>query len=169
MGDHPISSNEITRSETWWPSRPVSDFLASARTGQESCRPGGSSERVIDSRPNDRCNSNVRRSSPDLVSRFFRLIAYSCRPRFFLCIKPGSGSRLKGKGHNQISRAEQFECVAEEQPQVDDLRADLARRIDSFSDNMSYTDRGLLDKLKTRVQEVHEELLLGVMEGKKKE
>jgi hypothetical protein len=46
---------------------------------------------------------------------------------------------------------------------------DLARRIDSFSDNMSYTDRGLLDKLKTRVQEVHEELLLGVMEGKKKE
>ena len=45
---------------------------------------------------------------------------------------------------------------------------DLARRIDSFENDMSYTDRPMLEKLKARVQKVHEELLLGVMEGKKK-
>jgi hypothetical protein len=45
---------------------------------------------------------------------------------------------------------------------------DLARRIASFQDQMSYTERPLLDKVKTRVQQVHDELLLGLMEGKKK-
>jgi len=44
----------------------------------------------------------------------------------------------------------------------------LARRIQDFQDQMSYFDRPLLDKVKARVQQVHEELLLGVMEGKKK-
>lgn len=46
---------------------------------------------------------------------------------------------------------------------------DLSRRIQDFQDQMSYFDRPLLDKVKTRVQQVHEELLLGVMEGKKKQ
>lgn len=46
---------------------------------------------------------------------------------------------------------------------------DLGRKLDDFSDQMSYVDRPLLEKLKTRVQEVHEQLLLGVMEGKKKQ
>jgi hypothetical protein len=45
---------------------------------------------------------------------------------------------------------------------------DLSRRIHDFQDQMSYVDRPLLDKVKVRVQEVHEQLLLGVMEGKKK-
>ena len=45
---------------------------------------------------------------------------------------------------------------------------DLSRRIESFQDQMSYMDRPMLDKVKARVQEVHDELLLGVMEGKKK-
>ncbi len=45
---------------------------------------------------------------------------------------------------------------------------DLSRRIQDFQDQMSYVDRPLLDKVKTRVQEVHEQLLMGVMEGKKK-
>ena len=45
---------------------------------------------------------------------------------------------------------------------------DLARRIHDFQDQMSYVDRPLLDKVKVRVQVVHEQLLLGVMEGKKK-
>ncbi len=45
---------------------------------------------------------------------------------------------------------------------------DLARRLQDFQDQMSYTDRPLLDKVKARVQEVHEQLLLAVMEGKKK-
>jgi len=46
---------------------------------------------------------------------------------------------------------------------------DLGRRIQDFQDQMSYVDRHLLDKVKVRVQEVHEELLLGVMEGRKKQ
>ena len=46
---------------------------------------------------------------------------------------------------------------------------DLSRRIQSLQDDMSYVDRPLLDKVKTRVQEVHEQLLMGVMEGKKKQ
>jgi hypothetical protein len=45
---------------------------------------------------------------------------------------------------------------------------DLTRRIASFQDQMSYSDRPLLDKVKARVQQVHDELLLGLMEGKKK-
>ena len=45
---------------------------------------------------------------------------------------------------------------------------ELSRRLQDFQDQMSYSDRPLLEKVKTRVQQVHEELLLGVMEGKKK-
>ena len=43
---------------------------------------------------------------------------------------------------------------------------DLARRIASFQDQMRYNDRPMLDKLKVRVQQrVHDDLLLGLMEG----
>jgi hypothetical protein len=45
---------------------------------------------------------------------------------------------------------------------------DLFRRIEAFQDQMSYLDRPMLDKLKARVEQVHDELLQGVMEGKKK-
>ena len=45
---------------------------------------------------------------------------------------------------------------------------DLLRRIASFQDEMSYSDRPMLDKLKARVQHVHDDLLLGLMEGRKK-
>jgi hypothetical protein len=45
---------------------------------------------------------------------------------------------------------------------------DLIRRLDSFQHEMSYTDRPLLDKVRARVQQVHDELLLGLMEGKRK-
>jgi hypothetical protein len=45
---------------------------------------------------------------------------------------------------------------------------DLTRRIESFQDQMSYADRPMLDKVKARVQQVHDQLLLGVMEGRKK-
>jgi hypothetical protein len=44
----------------------------------------------------------------------------------------------------------------------------LSRRIESFQDNMSYADRPMLDKVKADVQKVHDELLMGVMEGKRK-
>lgn len=45
----------------------------------------------------------------------------------------------------------------------------LSRRIQDFQDQMSFVDRPLLDKVKARILEVHEELLLGVMEGRKKQ
>jgi hypothetical protein len=45
---------------------------------------------------------------------------------------------------------------------------DLNRKIESFSHEMSYNDRGLLENLHTKVQQVHEDLLMGLMEGKRK-
>lgn len=45
---------------------------------------------------------------------------------------------------------------------------DLVRKLETFQQTMSYTDRHLLDQAKSRIQEIHDELLLGLMEGKKK-
>ena len=45
---------------------------------------------------------------------------------------------------------------------------DLAKKLDSFQRDMDYADRPVLEKVKARVQQVHEELLLGLMEGKRK-
>jgi hypothetical protein len=45
---------------------------------------------------------------------------------------------------------------------------DLGRKLESFQQAMGYTDRPMLDKLKARVQQVHDDLLLGIMEGKHK-
>jgi hypothetical protein len=45
---------------------------------------------------------------------------------------------------------------------------DLSRRLASFQQEMSYGDRAQLDKVKSRVQQVHDDLLLGLMEGRKK-
>ncbi len=45
---------------------------------------------------------------------------------------------------------------------------DLLRRLDTFQQEMSYADRPLLDKVKARVQQVHDDLLIGLMEGKHK-
>ena len=45
---------------------------------------------------------------------------------------------------------------------------DLLRRIDAFRDQMSVTDRPMLDDLRARVQKVHDDLLMGIMEGKRK-
>jgi hypothetical protein len=45
---------------------------------------------------------------------------------------------------------------------------DLHRKLESFQHDMSFADRPLLDKVKARVQHVHDELLLGLMEGKRK-
>ncbi len=44
----------------------------------------------------------------------------------------------------------------------------LARRIDGFQQDMNYDERPVLEKTKERVQKVHDELLLQLMEGKKK-
>jgi hypothetical protein len=44
----------------------------------------------------------------------------------------------------------------------------LLKRLDTFQHDLSFTDRPMLDKVKARVQEVHDSLLLGLMEGKHK-
>jgi hypothetical protein len=45
---------------------------------------------------------------------------------------------------------------------------DLLRRLDAFQHDMDAADRHLLDDMKTKVQQVHDDLLLGVLEGKTK-
>jgi hypothetical protein len=45
---------------------------------------------------------------------------------------------------------------------------DLLRKLEGFQQEMSFSDRPMLDKVKGRVQQVHDDLLLGLMEGKKK-
>jgi hypothetical protein len=45
---------------------------------------------------------------------------------------------------------------------------DLLRRLDTLQQDMSYADRSLLDEVKARILKVHDELLLGLMEGKHK-
>lgn len=45
---------------------------------------------------------------------------------------------------------------------------DLLRRLDSFQQEMSFQDRPVLDPVKARVNQVHDELLVGLMEGKRK-
>jgi len=45
---------------------------------------------------------------------------------------------------------------------------DLLRRLDTFQQEMNYVDRPLLDKLKAHILTVHDELLLGLMEGRPK-
>jgi hypothetical protein len=45
---------------------------------------------------------------------------------------------------------------------------ELSKKLDTFQRDMDYADRGMLDPVKARVQQVHDELLLGLMEGKRK-
>lgn len=45
---------------------------------------------------------------------------------------------------------------------------DLLRRLDAFQHAMDVRDRPMLDAVKAKVQQVHEDLLLGVLEGKEK-
>ena len=45
---------------------------------------------------------------------------------------------------------------------------DLLRHLDAFQRDMSFEDRPMLDKLKARVQKIHDDLLLGLMEGNPK-
>ena len=45
---------------------------------------------------------------------------------------------------------------------------DLLKKLDTLQQDLSFDDRSMLDKAKARTQEVHDELLLGLMEGKKK-
>ena len=45
---------------------------------------------------------------------------------------------------------------------------DLLRRLDGFQQQMSFSDRHMLDKVKAMVLQVHDDVLQGLMQGKKK-
>lgn len=45
---------------------------------------------------------------------------------------------------------------------------DLARKLETFQQDMSFDERSGLDRVKAKVQQVHDDLLLGLMEGKKR-
>jgi hypothetical protein len=68
---------------------------------------------------------------------------------------------LNGTGKNPRSSPKWFKSA-------ELATRDLSRRLTSFQDQMGYSDRSSLDALKERVQQVHDELLLGLMEGKKR-
>ena len=44
---------------------------------------------------------------------------------------------------------------------------DLLRKLETFQQDMSFNDRAGLDQVKAKVQQVHDDLLVGLMEGKK--
>jgi hypothetical protein len=68
---------------------------------------------------------------------------------------------LQQTGKNPRSSPRYFKSAEQETSQ-------LARRIQGLEEEMSYTERPMLEKTKARVQQVHDDLLLGLMEGKKK-
>ncbi len=45
---------------------------------------------------------------------------------------------------------------------------DLLKRLDAFEHEMGFSDRQMLEKVKATVQQIHDELLVGLMEGKRK-
>ena len=45
---------------------------------------------------------------------------------------------------------------------------DLLKKVETLQNDLNFQDRPMLDKVKARVQQVHDELLTGLMEGKKK-
>ncbi len=45
---------------------------------------------------------------------------------------------------------------------------DLLRKLDAFQQEMGFSERPMLDKVKASVQKIHDDLLLGLMEGKRK-
>jgi hypothetical protein len=45
---------------------------------------------------------------------------------------------------------------------------ELLRKLNTFEDDMSYLDRPMLDKIKPDLQHIHDQLLIGLVEGKPK-
>ena len=45
---------------------------------------------------------------------------------------------------------------------------DLLKRLEAFEHEMGFSDRPMLEKVKAKVQQVHDDLLVGLMEGKRK-
>ncbi len=45
---------------------------------------------------------------------------------------------------------------------------DLLRRLDAFREQMSYTDRPMIEAVRPAIQQVHDDILMGIMEGRRK-
>jgi hypothetical protein len=45
---------------------------------------------------------------------------------------------------------------------------DLLKRLEAFEREMGFNERPMLEKLKAKVQQIHDDLLVGLMEGKRK-
>jgi len=45
---------------------------------------------------------------------------------------------------------------------------ELIKRLEAFDHEMSFSDRPMLEKVRTKVQQVHDDLLVGLMQGKHK-
>lgn len=66
---------------------------------------------------------------------------------------------LKATGKNPRKSPKWFK-------QAEIATRDLLKKMETLQHDMSFEERGLLDKARTRTQEVHDELLLGLMEGR---
>jgi hypothetical protein len=68
---------------------------------------------------------------------------------------------LKATGKNPRKSPKWFK-------QAEIATRDLLKKMETLQHDMSFEERGVLDKARTRTQEVHDELLLGLMEGRHK-
>jgi hypothetical protein len=68
---------------------------------------------------------------------------------------------LKATGKNPRKSPKWFK-------QAEIATRDLLKKLDTLQRDLSFEDRDVLEKAKARTQEVHDELLLGLMEGKKR-
>jgi hypothetical protein len=68
---------------------------------------------------------------------------------------------LKATGKNPRKSPKWFK-------QAEIATRDLLKKMETLQHDMSFEERGVLDKARSRTQEVHDELLLGLMEGKHK-
>jgi hypothetical protein len=67
---------------------------------------------------------------------------------------------LKATGKNPRSSSKYFK-------RAEIATRDLIRDLENFQRSMNYFDRAMVDGLKDHIQRIHDDLLLGLMEGKK--
>ena len=71
-----------------------------------------------------------------------------------------AGVSLKATGKNPRKNPKYFKSA-------EILTRDLLRRVEGFQRDMSFDDRAVMDPARTKLQQVHDEILIGLMEGKK--
>lgn len=79
----------------------------------------------------------------------------------FLASVDLASESLKATGKNPRKSPKWFK-------QAEIATRDLLKKLETLQNDMNFDERPVLDKAKARTQEVHDELLLGLMEGKRK-